>query len=508
MINSSNRVIAQNTFYLYLRMAFTLLIGLYSTRLLLRYLGIEDYGIYNVVSGVVSFVGFLKSAMSNGFQRYYNVAMVQKDKEILQRLFSVSSTIILLIALLILIIAETLGLWIINTQLLIPPNRIFAANLAYQGGILVFLLTLINSPYNAIIIAYEKMNLFAVISIAQAVLKLIIIVILSLFPDRLIAYSFLLIVVDVFVLLGSYFVVHKLNSQLSMRPIFDRLMMNNMLSFTGWNLFGSFSHVFKGQGINMILNMFFGPVVNAARGVAFQVSGALSQFYSNFQLASRPQIIKYYAKGQIREMCDLVNNVSRFSFLLMWIISLPFLFSANWIINLWLGENAPELASEFVIIVILTQIVGTLSTPISNIVHATGKMKTFQILIGMSVVAIVPVAYIVLILGGSPSSALYVSLIMSILIQAFRVYMVNKLVRFSWRDYLRSAILPCIYVVTVSSIFLLFIKYQFNELIHPFVMVLCSFCIGCLSSFFIGCKKSERDLAINKIKSRLSSCRI
>lgn len=504
MAVNSNKRIAKNTFYLYIRMAFVLIITLFTTRVLLRALGVSDYGIYNVVGGVVAFVGFIKASIGNGFQRYYNVALGKKDEKRLEVYFRVSFAVLIFLCAIFFILAETLGLFIVNTQLQIPSERMTAANVVYQSAILIFILNLFVSPYHAVIIAYEKMGIYAILSVFQTIAKLIIVyVIMFVSFDRLIFYNYLLIIIDVFFLAISVIIVFKIiNNHLKPLPVFNREIIKEMTSFTGWNLFGSFSHIFKEQGINMLLNVFFGPTINAARGIAYQISGGLTQFYSNFQIASRPQIIQNYAAGNHAQMINLVNMVSRLSFVLMWIMALPFIFSMTWVLNFWLGEQIPDKTVEFSIIVILIQVITSLATPISNVVHATGKMKNFQLVCGAIISSTVFFVYIALKLGSDAITAMIIALIITPLIQVVRILMLKRIIDFSAKHYVKEVIIPCFFVVCVSLVFPIITKIYIGNSLHPIGHILIAFLSSSFFGFFIGFRKNERNAILAKVKIR------
>ena len=481
-------------------MIFVLVVNLFTTRVLLHTLGVTDYGIYNVVGGVVSFMAFLQSAMANGFQRYFNIALGKNDDDKFLKFFSVSIGVQIIISSVFLLLAETIGLWFVNTQMTIPADRMLAANIVYQSAILVFLLTMITSPYNAVIIAYEKMHIFAVVSIVNVFLKLGIAYLAIIGSDRLILYAALTVLVQLILTLSYSHYSLQQNDKISIKPCFDKAMIMDMMGFSGWNLFGSLAHTAKGHGLNIVLNMFFDPAVNAARGVAYQVMTGVTSFFHNFQTAARPQVIKYYAQDNIPEMLKLSNRISKFSFMLLWIFDLPLLFTADYFIALWLGEKMPPLAPVFTNIILITTSLECFSNPISNLVHATGKMRNFQVGTSVVLLLIVPMAYLVLKMGGSPESALYCSLFMAPVVQATRLILVKKLLPFSIRRYLIDVILPCM-VVAVASLIPAYILCKYFTL-HPIVEAFILLLISVLAIVFFGCTRSERLAVFSKIKNR------
>ncbi len=497
----NNMRIAKNSLYLYIRMFFCLAVSLYTTRVLLNSLGVLDYGIYNVVGGVVSLMAFIQSAMANGFQRYYNIALGKDDQLGLVQLFSASIAVQIIISIFFLLLAETVGLWFLNTQLVIPNERLFAANIVYQSVVIAFLLTMVAAPYNAIIIAYEKMNLYAVVSVVNVLLKLLIAYVAAIGGDRLILYALLSIVVQLSLTLSYKYYARKLNDRLLSRPLFDKSLIKNLTSFSGWNLFGSLAHAAKGQGLNIVLNLFFDPTINAARGVAYQVSAGIAQFYQSFQTASRPQVIKYYAQGNNEDMLKLTYKVSKFSFMLLWLIDLPLLFTAQYFITLWLGDNFPPYAPLFTNIVLVTATIECLAHPISTLVHASGIMKTFQIITSSVILLIIPFAYIVLKLGFPPESALYCSLCLAPIVQLVRLILVKRIVPLSLSKYFNEVILPALIVAAVSYASL----YVFVAIVDSssFVVAIVGFFIAAVSIFFLGCNKSERTMLASFIKKHI-----
>lgn len=497
-ISDNNKRVAKNTFFLYIRMFLIMGVTLYTSRVILNTLGVEDYGIWNVVGGVVSMVSFLSTSIANGFQRYFNIALGKNDQDKLRSFFNTAIIIELLLIAISFVFLETAGLWFVNNKMTIPADRLEAANCVYQCSIVIFFITLIQAPYNAIIIAYERMDTFAYISIVEAVGKLGIALLLKVVLfDKLIMYSVLQTLFAVLIFSGYVYFARKCNTTLRIQRSFNKHELLEMLGFSGWNLFGSLAHMLKGNGLNIVLNLFFSPAVNAARGVAYQVSNAINSFASSFLTASRPQVIKYYAQNNYSAMNNLTFIISRYSFCLLWFFSLPIICNINFIMSLWLGEAVPELAPQFCIIVIATTIVESFAAPIATLVHASGKMKVYQIVVSSVILFIVPVAFIVLKLGAPPQAALYVSLVIVTIAHAVRLVIVRTIVPFSIREYLNKVIFPCMIVVVTSSIIPLLLR-LIEVKVHDFVSILIS--LGCVSIavFYIGLTKNERLLLKNK----------
>lgn len=340
-------------------MILVMLVSLYTSRVILAKLGVEDYGIYNVVGGIVAMFSFLNSSMATSTQRYLTYALGKNDNELLKNVFAISLNIHIVIAIFIIILAETFGLWMLNTHLVIPPDRLMAANWVFQLSILTFSINIIQVPYNASIIAHERMNVYAYISIIEVVLKLIIVYILSLTTfDRLIFYAILVFLVQLVVRVIYQAYCRCRFVECHLRFYWDKQLYKEMFGFAGWNMFGSVAWLMRGQGLDIVLNLFFGPIVNAARGITNQVSGAVMSFISNFQVALNPQITKKYAQGEIEQMESLAYNGIKFSLLLLFIIAFPLCLNIDYVLGLWL-KDVPRYTSIFIILVIIDSIVNS-----------------------------------------------------------------------------------------------------------------------------------------------------
>ena len=373
-LNSSR--IAKNMLFLYFRSFFVLLISLYTSRVVLRVLGIEDYGIYNVVGGVIGMISFLNSSMASTYQRYFNFEMGKNNEGRLSALFSSSISVQLIYAVLIVILAETIGLWFLSTQLVISADRMFAAQWVYQISIASFVVSVLQAPFTAIIIANEKMNIFAIVSILDSLFKLLIVFLLPYVGfDKLIVYAFLLFIITVIDFFIYIVVCMQRFSSCQISLNWRRENLKSLFSFGSWAMIDSLSQALKSQGINILLNMFFGSVVNAARGIAYQVLSAVNQFVVNFQTSFRPQLTKSYAEGNLPYMFKLYYSSTKISFYLLWCLSLPIIIETPMIMNLWLGDNVPEYTVAFTRIILLTALLSAYANPTSAIAYATGHIK-------------------------------------------------------------------------------------------------------------------------------------
>lgn len=489
MQQSSNKRIVKNTIVLYIRMGIILFVGLFSSRIILKNLGAVDYGLYNVVGGVISLMNFLTASLAMGYDRFLNTYMGKDDFVGYQKTFSAALGIQSLLCILLIILGESVGLWFLNTQMTIPPDRMIAANVIYQIAIINFILGLFTSPLLAVIMSHERMSIYAFVGVLVSISKLLIAFVIGFYDiDRLILYGILICSMDTMVFFIYLVMVKRIDHNLSFRPIYKREVYKSIVGFSGWNLLGTLAHTLKENGVNVLLNMFFGPTVNAARGLSYQVLGGVESLYTNFQSASRPQIIKKYASGNFGEMFNLFYLVSRLSFMLLWILAFPIMMSTDIILSLWLGNTVPELTSIFVKIVLATSLVGVFGMPMIAIVHATGKMKTFQIVNGFLSLIIVPIVYVLFKIGCPPVSAFYVTLTVSLLILLARMIIMKKLVAFSIKNYLMKVMLYC-FVVVLCSIMLSFVTQLFvqNEIVNLILYSL----IAIIAVLLFGIKKSE-----------------
>ena len=388
----NNKRVAKNTLFLYFRMILIMLVTLYTSRVILAELGIKDYGVYNVVGGVVMMFSFLNNCMSTSTQRFMTFALGKGDFKKLKDVFSASLNIHIVIGLIIVLLAETIGLWFVNNKLVIPEDRIIAANWVYQFSILTFCVNIIQVPYNAVLIAHEKMNVYAYISIIEAILKLCIVYLLIIVStDKLIVYGILVFCVQLLIR-AIYQIYCKRNyEECKFRLFWERDLYKQMSGFAGWNLFGSIAWLLRDQGLNIVLNLFFGPAINAARGIASQVSNAVMGFISNFQVALNPQITKNYAINNIEEMEKLSYLGVKFSFLLLFTMALPLCINIDYILHLWL-VNVPNYSSIFIILIMIDSLVGNIfGVPFMTSLSATGNIRNYQIVVSCIILCILPI---------------------------------------------------------------------------------------------------------------------
>ena len=490
---ANNKRIAKNTLLLYVRTLFIMLVTLYTSRVVLNTLGVTDYGIYNVVGGVVAMFGFINGSMSSATQRYITFALGRGDMENLQKVFSTALQIHVLIAVLIIILGETVGLWFMYTQMQIPADRMDAAFWVLQCSIVSTAVMVISVPYNADIIAHEKMSTFAYISILEAVLKLAIVFALVLSPfDRLIFYTFLILAVQLLIRLCYSHYCNRHFEESKYRHVWDKSLFKEMTGFAGWSMFGNLAGVLFGQGLNMLLNVFFGPVVNAARAVSVQVQGAIQQFVGNFQMALNPQITKTYAKGEMDEMHKLMFRSARFSFYLLFFLSLPVLFETEFILTVWL-KTVPDDTVIFLRIMICTSLIYTLANPLIIANQATGKVRKYQIVCGSILLLILPVSYVCLKLGCPAYSVFIVHFVMESIAQLARMIMLRPLIGIRIADYIKNIYVRVVAVVALSVLVPFVVYENMDDTVARF-FVMCLICVLSVGTvvYTVGLSKNER----------------
>lgn len=504
---SDNKRIAKNSILLYIRMFIMVIISLYTSRIVLKTLGVEDFGINNVVGGVITFLGFLTGSLAGASSRFITVALGKGDYRELKNTFNNIVLIHGLFSIIVLIIGETIGLWFVTTQLNIPAGRENAAMWVYQLSILTSIGSLISSPYNAAIIAHEKMSAFAYLTLGDAILKLLAVFMLVYTPfDKLIFYAAYICLIQLFDFI-VYIIYCNRKFEETKGLTFqntDKYLFRQIFSYAGWTMNGNLAYFGFTQGLNILLNIFFNPVVNAARGIAVQVQNIVNNFCVNFQMAINPQLTKSYAAGDLKRMHQLIIASSKYSFFLMLFICLPLTIEAETVLGWWLGEF-PEHSVSFLRLILGASILSCFSNPILTAVHATGRIKWFQIYEGTSLLMIVPVAYIALKFFNVPPEAVFIiHIIIEIITQGIRLKIVLPMIGMEMREYLWSVITPVLKVAILSPI-LPIIAYNYismSEVVEFLILgVICVIAVT-LCTFYFGCSKKEKELVISKIKSR------
>lgn len=476
-------------------MLFLMLIGLYTSRVILYSLGVEDYGIYNVVGGVVSMFTMISGALSASISRFITFELGSGNLENLKTVFSSSVTIQILLSLFFVILAETIGLWFVNTKLVIAPSRIVAANWVYQFSIITFVINLISIPYNAEIIAHEKMSVFAYISIVDGIGKLIVawaIVLTSI--DKLIMYGFLLMLIALIVRIIYSIYCRRYFPECSFKFVLDRQLLQRMFNFAGWNLIGATSAVCRDHGGNIVINLFCGTAINGARAIAIQVNTIIQGFVYNFQTAMNPQIIKSYASENREYMMKLVFQGAKFSYYILFIIALPIFVNTDYILALWL-KVVPEHTSNFLRLVLLFSLMESLSGPLMTAMYATERIRNYQIVVGFIQLINLPLSYLFLDWGYPSEIVFVIAIILSIVALIARLIMLKPLVSISISSFMVRVLLN-VMLITLSSSILpllmsLYIKQSFCQFIFSiFLGLVCSV----LSILYLGCSNSEREI--------------
>lgn len=497
--SANNKRIAKNTLLLYLRMLILMVISLYTSRVILNALGVEDYGIYNVVGGVVTMFSLLSTSLSSSISRFLTFELGRGNLEKLKSTFSTSIIIQSILALIIILLAETVGLWFVNTKLVIPTERMLAANYAYQFSILAFAINLINIPYNALIIAHERMSAFAYISIAEGVIKLTLaLLIIGSTFDRLIFFSAGMAILSLILFLLYWLYCKRHFEECSFTLIYNHNLLKDMFGFAGWNFIGAASGILRDQGANILINMFCGPSVNTARALSLKVSATIGGFVQNFMTALNPQITKSYANDEKEYMTLLLVQGSRLSYYMLLILSLPIFLNTNWLLLLWLGK-VPEHTAAFVQLMLLFNMMEAISYPLITAMLATGKIRNYQIVVGGLQFINLPLIYAFLYSGCSPESVIVVAIFLGQICFFARLYMLKKMIGLPVRRFVKDVYLNVIIVSLISALLPIYLKFILDESFLTFILTsVLSFLCSALSILYVGCTNRERNLIYSK----------
>lgn len=506
--HKNSQRIAKNTLVLYIRMIFVLGVALYTSRVLLDVLGVEDYGVYNVVGGIVTMLGFFNGAMVSSTQRFFSFAIGQNDIHQLNLNYSTILVIQGCLALFILLSAETIGLWFVKNYLVIPPERMQAALWVFHFAVLTFVVSMLQVPFTAMIITHEQMNMFAYISIADVLLKLIVVIILPWVTyDRLIIYAALLFVVALL-----SFLAYVLCTRIKFKYVRyirekNKALFKTLISYMGWNLWGNAAGVIMNQGVNILINLFFGPAVNAARAIAYQVQSAVNQMVSNFQLAMNPQIVKSYASADLDYMHKLVIRGAKLSFYLVIIIALPIILETQNLLGLWLKE-VPQHAILFTQLIMVYVVLESISGTLMISIQATGKIALYQSVVGGLLILNLPISYVLLKHGAKPESTVIVSIIISTIAFILRVFIVAPKIGVSKLKLLYEVFFKLI-VVGILAYFIVYYVHNFGYSMWTsvFITFMTSFFAVSTLMFFIGFDVQERGFLINYLAIKVGKRR-
>lgn len=502
--SENTKRIAKNTLMLYGRMLFSMVVSLYTSRVVLNTLGVVDYGIYNVVGGFVAMFSLISSSLSSAVSRFLTFELGRGDQERLNKAFSTSLLIHITLAIVVLIVAETVGVWFVNNKMTIPADRLYAANWVFQASIFAFMFRLFSVTYNASIVSHERMSAFAFIGIADIMLRLLIVLFVAyskLNFDKLIIYSLLLTLLGV-VMQCIYLIYCRKNfEECRLKLSFDREFWKEISMFSIWNFIGCTAGILKDQGVNVLLNIFIGPVLNAARGIATSVNGAVSGFAGNFMTALNPQITKSYASGNLKYAHYLAERGARFSFYILMFLTLPILLETDFMLTIWLKQY-PEHTLNFVRLVLILSLVDSLSNTLITLQNATGRIRNYQLVVGNILLLNFPLSYACLKLGMAPESTYIVAIAVGIMCMLARLLFVRKTAQLSMGNFMRNVVLN-VTLVTATSIILPYIIHSLlpygweRFVIVGFVSVLAS----ASSILLIGCNKNERSFILGKMKA-------
>ena len=489
-----------------IRMLFVLIISFYTSRVVLEILGVSDYGVYNLVAGFVAMFGFLNSSLTNGIQRFYNFELGRNGQTGANSILNSALLIQVLLGLIILLPAEIIGIWYIENKMVLPAERIESAKYLFQFSLLTFIIHIVQVPFSAAVIAHEKMGFYAIASFLQAFCTLVLILLVKyIHGDYLILYGFIIAFVTllIFIMYVTYCKAYFSETYLNFKSI-SKAKLIEMMTFSGWNLFGTFGHILKEQGVNLLLNMFFGPVVNAARGIANQVSGGVTSFVMNISIPANPQIIQSYAANEKERSISLMQFISKICVCILAAIALPVMLEADFLLRIWLGKNVPAHTAYFVIIILLNAFILTLNSSISTIVHASGKMKLYQLSGGSFSFISVAMVYIVLLCGARPEIALLTLPITDCLRQVAAVIILHRLEPlFGIGRYLKDVVLPFT-LVAISTLGTLILFRQLLEegFLRLIAVSAASAIFTCIYTYMLGLSKSEKGVVRQAIIAR------
>lgn len=506
-ISSDNKRIIKNTILLYIRMLLVMIVSLYTVRVVLSVLGEEDYGIYNVVGGVVIMFSFLSRTLASGSQRYFAFELGRKDYVRLNDVFCVTVYMYLAVCIIIIVLAETIGLWFIHNKMTIPHDRMNTVNWIYQFSIVSFCVSIIATPYQAVIIAREEMGVYAFAGILEVLLALVFAYLLRLINyDSLLVYGLFMLLIAI--LVNSIYVVYALRKykESKLKRFWEGRLAKEIFSYSGWNLYGAVANVVRDQGVNLLINVFFTPVINAARGLANQVNNALSSFAFNFYTAVRPQVTKNYAKGDIDSTMSLVFSSSKLSFYLILFIAVPVMVFANPVLELWL-EKVPDYTVLFMRLSIIVAMVDSISNPLMTLVQATGKVKKYQLVIGTLLILNLPFSWLLLVLGFSPEYTMYVAIVVSVLSLLARLFILKGQVQFPVKEYCIKVLIVLLYTslacFSISICVDSFLYSSSSGVVDLLFNIAFSIILCCIAILVLGFSKEERAIIIGYLSRKL-----
>lgn len=485
-------------------MLLLMVVSLYTSRVVLNALGVEDFGIYNVVGGVVAMFSVISGSLSAAISRFITFELGRGDSAGLKKTFSAAVTIQLILSLVIVVLIDTVGVWFLNAKMTIPADRLAAANWVLQFSIVTFVINLISVPYNATIIAHERMSAFAYISIFEAAGKLAIAFLITAFPiDRLMFYAILMCVVAVSVRLMYGYYCKKHFTECVYSFYWDKNLLKRMFGFAGCQFFGSGSYILMTQGVNILLNIFYGPVVNAARGIAVQVDGVVQQFVNNFTTAINPQITKSYAANDNEYMFNLIYSGAKYSFFLVLLMSVPIILETETILYLWL-KNVPEHTVSFLRLILAIELLYVLSNTMMTAMLATGRIKKYQIIVGGTGMLVFPLSWIFFKFGFAPEVAFVIQFIIFVVQLIYRLFLLHSMIGMPVKDFIHKVIIRAMVVAFISFLIPSIIHYFINcdGIFKLILVVIISLLSTIVTIYYAGLTDNEKNFAYKAIKSK------
>lgn len=511
MASNKNKTIAKNALFLYVRMGIVMLITLFTTRVVLEKLGIEDYGIYNVIFGFVSMFSVLNTTLTAGINRFYNIAIGANDAQGEINVFNVAIRIQTLVSIIVFVIVEVIGAWYVNNIMVLPVQRLPIANYLFQFSVINLMVLILQTPFSALILARERMNFYAFVSVFDAILKLVVVYMLSISSiDSLLLYGLLMLVISLIniILYVSYCRLSFTSVKLS--RAFDKPLFKSLMSFSLWSFLDPIAYTIRGQGCNMVLNSFFGPIVNAAYAISNQVASVLDQFAGNFSVAFRPQIIQSYSCGDHERTNRLMTSMSKTNFMLLLMISLPLGLESGYILHLWLGSNVPMYATSFTAFILLVKTINALNAPITTVVQATGDIKRYMLCSSIIVASILPFTWLCLIIGFSPISMYVIMLGLTVVNQIVCIKLLARVFnKFNLMTYLKTVVIPCVSLTFCVSVPLIFVHIFISEsFVKLLIMCLCSLIFTAAFALLYYLDTAEKRIALSFINHFISKLKI
>lgn len=487
--------IAKNSVFLAIRLVIIMMVSLYISRAVLHTLGVEDFGIYNVTAGFVSMFAFLNSSMTNAIQRFYNFEL-GKDRGMVTSVFNAAFLIQTALAAVVVLLALTVGEWYIHNKMVIAEGRLAAADVTFKLSVLSFVIIIVQVPFQAATMAHEKMDFYSGVSIVSIILKLILVFLLKYSTyDKLVVYAEILLLLNILEF-ASYaiFSISKFK-EVKFKFNYDKKLIASIFGFTGWNLFGSFSLIGREQGINLLLNSFFGATINAARGIAYQIVSALSSFVNTICIASKPQMTISYAQGNLPRAISLMFSSTKIAFSAIFALGLSIILEVNYILSLWLGDMIPEYTSIFVVLVIVTKIIESVNPPMSYMVHASGKMRDYQLIPGIVCLLVLPVSYYALKHGARPEMVFIFCIVFSLIDQILSLVIMSRIIKLPIKEYVRQIVIPFSEAAAVSLIVPFALRYTLDEGPLRLAVIIPVTFLSVFSAFYyIVFNESERSL--------------